>query len=330
MNTNAVRSAVSSAIRVTTLMPLFAALLSACGGGGGSGDGAGSTSLNTQSSASEQNDEQPTGDDSSDGGSGSNTPASDPLFTVVAANDLGMHCADLDYQVFSILPPFNVVHAQVIQKGRSGADPRILTDQEVTLSYAATSSPVDPAGGNSINTTSQNLPGIFKSNFWAPSNQALPVGTAGAGNTYSVGGLAYAPLYPNAATAGALLDPPLDLSGLCDNPASLGGCPSALALFEPNPVDTGLPVPALDRFYPRSGSPVAELAQQRMPGPGNGEQPFMRFDRELPFFTSFDFGARLDNVNWFAADGIPLLPVDDTGLSNPYPLMKVTATANSS
>ncbi len=330
MNTNAVRSAVSSAIRVTTLMPLFAVLLSACGGGGGSGDGTGSTSLNPQSSASEQNDEQSTGDDSSDGGSGSNTPATDPLFTVVAANDLGMHCADLDDQVFSILPPFNVVHAQVIQKGGSGEDPRILTDQEVTLSYAATSSPVDPAGGNSINTTSQNLPGIFKSNFWAPSNQALPVGTAGAGNNYSVGGLAYAPLYPNAATAGALLDPPLDLSGLCDNPATLGGCPSALALFEPNPVDTGLPVPALDRFYPRSGSPVAELAQQRMPGPGNAEQPFMRFDRELPFFTSFDFGARLDNVNWFAADGIPLLPVDDTGLSNPYPLMKVTATANNS
>ena len=28
-----------------------------------------------------------------------------------------MHCADLDYQIFSILPPFNVVHAQVVQTG---------------------------------------------------------------------------------------------------------------------------------------------------------------------------------------------------------------------
>src|SRR6266496_4266236 len=33
------------------------------------------------------------------------------------ANDLGMHCADPDFQIFTVLPPFNVLHAQVIQKG---------------------------------------------------------------------------------------------------------------------------------------------------------------------------------------------------------------------
>jgi hypothetical protein len=32
---------------------------------------------------------------------------------VLAFNDLGMHCADLDYSTFVILPPFNVVHSQV-------------------------------------------------------------------------------------------------------------------------------------------------------------------------------------------------------------------------
>ncbi|MDH5484825.1 MAG: hypothetical protein OEY43_06260, partial [Gammaproteobacteria bacterium] len=37
-------------------------------------------------------------------------------YSILAVNDLGMHCADLDYQVFSILPPFNVLHAQVIRK----------------------------------------------------------------------------------------------------------------------------------------------------------------------------------------------------------------------
>lgn len=42
-------------------------------------------------------------------------------YALFAANDLGMHCADLDYQIFSILPPFNVVHAQVVRKG---ADPQ--------------------------------------------------------------------------------------------------------------------------------------------------------------------------------------------------------------
>jgi len=35
-------------------------------------------------------------------------------WTVVAWNDLGMHCMDADYSVFAILPPFNNIHAQVI------------------------------------------------------------------------------------------------------------------------------------------------------------------------------------------------------------------------
>ena len=33
---------------------------------------------------------------------------SDSDFAVLSANDLGMHCADLDYKIFSILPPFNL------------------------------------------------------------------------------------------------------------------------------------------------------------------------------------------------------------------------------
>jgi hypothetical protein len=32
-------------------------------------------------------------------------------------NNLGMHCYDNDYSVFSILPPFNTVNAQVVRRG---------------------------------------------------------------------------------------------------------------------------------------------------------------------------------------------------------------------
>ncbi len=78
---------------------------------------------------------------------------------MLAFNDLGMHCADLDYSTFVILPPFNVVHAQVIERG---AEPRILNPTEVDLSYKAQRDAAD-----SINTTSQNQPGAFqKTNFW--------------------------------------------------------------------------------------------------------------------------------------------------------------------
>jgi len=283
--------------------------LAACGGGGGSGDDSVTS-------------------DGNDGGTLPTPPATGSAFTLVAANDLGMHCADLDYQVFSILPPFNVVHAQVIQKGTASSAPRLLDAGTVTVRYAATSNPADPAGADSINTSSQNLPGVFKGNFWTPSDEPLPAGTAGFGSNYSLGGLTYAALYPNAPLAGSLLDPPLDLSTLCGDPAATRDCPSALALFEPLPVDTGLPVPDLARFWPDSGAPVAELFQQSMPGLNNTAQTFARFDQELPFFVDFPFGARLDNLNWFAADGIPVLPVDDAGRGNAYPLMKVTAVAN--
>jgi len=75
---------------------------------------------------------------------------------VLGFNDLGMHCMDDDYSVFSVLPPFNVLHAQVIQKGTRNQNPVILDASQVDVQYSATS---DPSG--SINSTS-----IGKTNFW--------------------------------------------------------------------------------------------------------------------------------------------------------------------
>jgi len=75
-------------------------------------------------------------------------------FTVVAWNDLGMHCVDgKDYSVFSILPPYNNLHAQVIQRNVSSSK---LVTSGVTLTYEAVA---DATG--SINTSSYR-----KTNFW--------------------------------------------------------------------------------------------------------------------------------------------------------------------
>jgi hypothetical protein len=38
-------------------------------------------------------------------------------------NDLGMHCMDADCSVFSILPPFNNLHAQLVAALRGAAAP---------------------------------------------------------------------------------------------------------------------------------------------------------------------------------------------------------------
>jgi hypothetical protein len=88
----------------------------------------------------------------SSSGVGTSGGGTSSAFTLVAWNDLGMHCMDADYSVFSILPPFNNLHAQLVDK-RSG---KIVTSG-VTMSYQ---SEVDPNFGTS-NTTS-----VGKTNFW--------------------------------------------------------------------------------------------------------------------------------------------------------------------
>ncbi len=71
---------------------------------------------------------------------------------VIAWNDLGMHCMDSDYSVFSILPPFNVLHAQVID----GSGKLVKTASGIKVTYRGVK---DPSG--SINITSRG-----KTNFW--------------------------------------------------------------------------------------------------------------------------------------------------------------------
>ncbi|SJM91076.1 multiheme c-type cytochrome [Crenothrix polyspora] len=72
-------------------------------------------------------------------------------YTLLAWNDLGMHCMDgLDFSVFAILPPYNTLHAQL--KDKAGA----LVSSNVKLTYEAVA---DSTG--SINTSSYQ-----KTNFW--------------------------------------------------------------------------------------------------------------------------------------------------------------------
>ncbi len=71
---------------------------------------------------------------------------------VIGWNDLGMHCMDSDYSVFSILPPFNDLRAQLIDANGH----LVTTLNGRTLTYAGVA---DPSG--SINQSSAG-----KTNFW--------------------------------------------------------------------------------------------------------------------------------------------------------------------
>jgi len=85
--------------------------------------------------------------------SAASSPAATSPYSLVAWSELGMHCDDgKDYSVFSVLPPYNVIHAQLIKKG----EPPIPITTGVTVTYIAT-----PDTKGSINTTSST-----KTDFW--------------------------------------------------------------------------------------------------------------------------------------------------------------------
>ncbi len=108
----------------------FFLLLVACSGGGSSG---------------------------SDGDDQKNPPSSgvDTDNVLLAFNDLGMHCIDREFSIFSILPPFNVVNAQVVTQDGSGK-PVVMDEDEVELRYTHTA---DPSGSTNSFSTG-------KTDFW--------------------------------------------------------------------------------------------------------------------------------------------------------------------
>jgi hypothetical protein len=111
----------------------FLSILCACGGGGGSGDSAGT-------------------------GTGT-TPLPTASTVVLAANDLGMHCMDREFSIFSILPPFNVINVQAIGHDANGS-PVLLDELDVDVRYGAVT---DALG--SINSYSRG-----KTDFWSYAN----------------------------------------------------------------------------------------------------------------------------------------------------------------
>ena len=90
---------------------------------------------------------------------GISAPVGTGNYMLTAWNDLGMHCMDgNDFSIWSVLPPFNNLHAQL--KDRRGG----LVTSGVTLTYEAT---IGTDG--KINTSSAD-----KTNFWNFSNRLFP------------------------------------------------------------------------------------------------------------------------------------------------------------
>jgi hypothetical protein len=222
----------------------------------------------------------------------SNAPAAGTglnTFQVLAVNDLGMHCGDLDTRVSSILPPFNVLHVVALQKGTTAAPrPVKLTEAQVEIRYSAAANATDPILSNTNAVLDPNFAGVYKTNFW------------------DIARTAYAPFYP----AGFLATQPLTVDiGLPvpDVETFYLTSPGTLAVDQQH-------MPGITAPYSTSNTA------------GNVPQAFTQHVGTQPFFTSFPFGYT-SNVNWFEAAGIPIATFDDAGRENAYPLMRVQAVA---
>jgi hypothetical protein len=151
-------------------------------------------------------------------------------WSVLGWNNLGMHCMDSDFSVFTILPPYNTIHAQVIMA--TNGHPRLVNDAGgIAVTYRAVAD-----ASSSINRTS-----VGKGNFWTYCPDLFPVTLA---------------------------------------------------------PDAGLPVPG---------------PSYSMPGSNN-----------TPRAMNIEAGR-----HWFAAYGIPITPYDDTQRKNPYPMMRLIASRQS-
>ncbi len=99
---------------------------------------------------------------------GSEDKHTGPAMVVFGYNDLGMHCMNQDFSALMILPPYNTLHAQVID--RTGKKPRIVTSG-ITVTY----------------TIPGNTHSYDKTNFWQYVQDllgvSLPLDVGLSGNT---------------------------------------------------------------------------------------------------------------------------------------------------
>jgi hypothetical protein len=277
----------------TTL--LLVLTLSACGGGGGGGDSTQDVPV--------QPDTVSINSTSQD----SVLPVTDVVqlqpqvlngnYSVLAINDLGMHCGDLDTRIASILPPFQVLLAQVIQKGPTP----VLNPPGVSLEYSAAYNPSDPIVSRAGAVTGLKQDGsTYKTNFW---------------DTINLG--AYDPFYPG---------------GLGLTPLASGGFPVSPERGLPVPNVEELYIGADGIVDQPGGSDDGTLTavQHAMPGlldpyGANAPQVVQEHYGDKPFFLGFPFGYVAANVNWFEGAGIPFAAFDDFGRENAYPLVRVAA-----
>jgi hypothetical protein len=244
-------------------------------------------------------------------------------YSVIVSNDLGMHCADFDARIATILPLFNVLHAQIISKG---TQPTILDSSKVSVKYSATYNPADPVTSVVPSASTASVAGtlapngsVFKSNFWdnvAAWKSFYPLNVPLASYFPSIGSATGAKNYDVGL-------PVPDLYSLYLAPTS-----SLVINQETNPDVTAFTYKSTTPLLHIPNTVTTKPYDSTLSAPGNVPQLFKTFEPSFPVFSKnfgASFGYVAQNTKWFAAEGIPAIPFDDYGRENPFPLMHVEA-----
>jgi hypothetical protein len=206
-------------------------------------------------------------------------------YSVLAINDLGMHCGDLDTRISSILPPFQVLLGQVIQKGSTP----VLNPAGISLYYSSASNPNDPILGNDLSGVMSDG-SSYKTNFWDT----------------VINRKVYNAFYP------------FDIDGIMDEDVGLPVPNLADLYINSNgnvvPAGTGI-INAVQHAMPGISNPYSNNVRQLV------QEHYI----DKPFFVGFPFGYVAADVNWYEGAGIPFAAFDDFGRENAYPLVRVEA-----
>jgi hypothetical protein len=207
-------------------------------------------------------------------------------YSVLAINDLGMHCGDLDTRIASILPPFQVLLAQVIRKG---TDP-VLNPAGVDVFYSATSNPNDPVLSNKVFDGVMANGDTYKTNFW---DTVINKGV-------------YNAFYP------------FDIDTMMTDDLGLP-VPNLETLYING---SGNVIPGGTGIIEAVQHAMSGIA---VPFTANNPQHVQEHYNDKPFFVDFPFGYVAAEVNWYEGAGIPFAAFDDNGRENAYPLVRVQA-----
>jgi hypothetical protein len=178
-----------------------------------------------------------------------------------------MHCGNFDSRIVSILPPFNVLHAQVLA---TGASPTLVDDKTVSAVYSAAANAKDPALTKVPIVAADDS--IFKTNFWD-------------------GVSAYEPFYPRGlfapffATTPARVDVGLPVPDVAQFYLGSG---KLVVNQQTMPSVTQLTID------PVTHAPITLTAE---PFVAHTPQPFRMFEKDWPVFTRFVFGYVANNTN---------------------------------